>query len=123
FKFRLRKICLGLSTEAHVIIHIEDIEPARNVFALGSEFGMEIVEIRTAFRARWSAAVLVSGPFDDFGFGAFVLRVGLDPLDNFPAAVAGSQCLFQRLRIDTGEIEKMFVERPGTMILAAFAVD
>ncbi len=52
---------------------------------------------------------------------AFVLRVFLNPFQNF--AVAFGQFLFQCFGINAGEFQKPLVERAGIMVFAVFAGD
>src|SRR5215472_9890731 len=79
----------GFSTKADEIVHIQDVEPGRDVLPFGGDFGMETIKVLASFGIGRPAVVLITGPEDDFRFGALVSGVSLDPFEDFTIAFAG----------------------------------
>ena len=63
----------------------------------------------------------VRRPGGDFRCGRFRLRVGTDPLEDLPVALACGQLLLQGCGVDAGKFEEPLVERAGILVFAVFA--
>src|SRR5438034_10680787 len=83
---------------------------------------MEIIEIGARLGVGRRTLFLIGRPRDNFGVGAFRLRVGLDPFEDFPVALSRHKLLLQSFGIDAGKLEETLVQRAGVMIFAVLAV-
>src|SRR5438270_8045591 len=95
-----------------MVIEIHEIEPGFDVFALLREFadifGKKLQRLDIAAR---TAPVHETAPLIDFPGRVFMLRVGLDPFEDFAVAFAGGELLAQSREIEAQEVLEMLVDR------------
>lgn len=103
------------------VIGIQQIEPGDDVGALGSAGFVEFVETGAGVRIIRGTAFLMGGPEFDFRCSAPVVGLFGDPAEDFVIAPAFGEFLFQRGRVDAGEIQELLVARAIIMVFAALA--
>src|SRR5262249_11698086 len=81
---------------------------------------MQVVEVTARLRVCRPARVLPVGPGDDFRVGARMLRMSLDPGQDFSIAFARRQLLPQGRCRNPNEIQKSLIQRAGELVLAEF---
>jgi hypothetical protein len=76
---KARRVCRlaieGFAAKGHVIVHIEQVEPRRNVLALGRGLFLQAVEKLARFHVHRHALFGKRRPRGDFQRRAFVFRV------------------------------------------------
>src|SRR5258705_6409803 len=112
-----------LPSVAGVIVEIEEVEPGGDVFAFGRNGFVELVEIIPAFHVCRAALFLGHGPREDLAHGRFVLRVGVDPVENGAVTLSGGELLFEGGWVHTDKTEEPLVERACIFVFADFSGD
>src|SRR5438093_3943101 len=75
--------CSSLAAEAHVVVEVQQVEPAEDVLARLAELGEELVEKLARLDIVRPTGILVSGPGGDFPRLGLGLGTGLDPFQDF----------------------------------------
>ena len=82
---------------------------------------MVCVDVFPRFRIRRKVLLHVGGPLSDFQFAALELRVGREPRQNFPVALAGGDLLLQGGGLDADEVQEPVIQRTIVMVFAILA--
>ena len=99
-----------------MVIHVEQVEPGRDVLALGRDLALHTVEELPRSGVGRRALFLTGRPGVDFRLGALVLGVLLNPFQHFAVALAGGKLPLERVGVDADETEEALVERAGVMV-------
>ena len=104
-------------------VKIKQIKPGVDIFARRAELFHFVREISDRLGiAVGCATQMIVAPRGDFPRLALLFRVGMNPRKQFVIAAAFGDFGFQRLVVETGEVEEMRVHAfAAVMIFAQFA--
>src|SRR5262245_45354429 len=118
-RFRqLHRYGSSLPAEADVVVQVQQIKPAVDIFAGGGELAQQFAEEFARFHVARSAGFLVGAPGRDLP-GLPRVRGGLlNPLQDLAVAKPLRQLAFQSFDVDAGELDKPLVQRTVEVVFA-----
>src|SRR5436190_20759792 len=75
--------CSGLAAEAHIVVEVQQVEPAEDVLARLAELCEQLVEKLASLDIVRPAGILVSGPGGDFPRPGLGLGTSMKPFQDF----------------------------------------
>jgi hypothetical protein len=113
-----------LAAERHIVVQVEQVGPASDIFASFGEFADSLGKILERFGvAVRTSLIVVTRPLLNFPRVGLVLAVRRHPVEHFAVASALRDFRFKGFRIDAREFDEVLVHRAVVMVFAIFADD
>ncbi len=106
-----------------MVVEVEVVADAVEVFAGFTEFGELSRQPRLGFDIAGGAVFHVAGPLGDFPWLGLGGGVGSDPFEDFAIAFTQGELFLQLFGIDAGELQDVLIQRAGIMKVAIGASD
>ena len=110
-RFKTLEVRSCLPAEGDMIIEIDEVKPGLNILTvfreLSNVFGKELERFDIA---AWTPAIHETAPLIDLPGGAFLLRIGVDPCEDFAIAFAGRELFTQGGEIEAEELLEMLID-------------